>query len=152
MPFEQYLADDKPQRSQQYSNHYSNYNDGCYSINGHEYSNGIHFKIYQFMYDGPSILTSGGGVKVLPPGLLDSPVFILPLSLDVTPVWGKVPDGNIQKSKECHFILLNAIAYLKKSLSADEEYQTSIINYRKDRQAFINLVTVVGSYITLGLY
>lgn len=35
------------------------------------------------------------------------------------------------------------MAHLKKALAADKECQTSIINYRKGGQAFINLVTVI---------
>ncbi|KAG1771351.1 hypothetical protein EV702DRAFT_977382 [Suillus placidus] len=53
------------------------------------------------------------------------------------------PDGNVQKGEERRFVALDAVAHLKKSLSADKECQTSIINYRKGGQAFINLVTVI---------
>lgn len=53
------------------------------------------------------------------------------------------PDGNVQKGEERRFVAPDAVAHLKKSLSADKECQTSIINYRKGGQAFINLVTVI---------
>lgn len=302
MPFERYLAHDESQRSQQYSNHYGDYNDGRYNVDdGHPYSNGLQFQIPQFMYNGPPILAPGGGAEVLPAGLLDNPgsfasswftnngfapfhsssqsrhhvsmeaasdagnaqssncydtysnvphsipypqadyshppppppiqttsnssftaADILklnattsfsapsPLGLPVysssgfdlvsllsrvvtrphpTIILGPVdsscsftvvdvrrhdcpiiyasptfyrltgyaehevlgrncrflqsPDGNVQKGEERRFVALDAVAHLKKSLSADKECQTSIINYRKGGQAFINLVTVI---------
>jgi hypothetical protein len=74
MPFERYLAHDEPQRSRQYSNHYSDYNDDHFNVDdGHAHSNGLQFQIPQFMYNGPPILAPGGGAEVLPAGLLDSP-------------------------------------------------------------------------------
>ncbi|KAF8887561.1 hypothetical protein BD779DRAFT_1470652 [Infundibulicybe gibba] len=39
--------------------------------------------------------------------------------------------------------ITEAVAHLRKSLTADKECQTSIINYRKGGAAFINLVTVI---------
>ncbi|KAG2059819.1 hypothetical protein BDR06DRAFT_873739 [Suillus hirtellus] len=53
------------------------------------------------------------------------------------------PDGNVQKGEERGFVRPDAVAHLKKSLSADKECQTLITNYRKGGQAFINLVTVI---------
>lgn len=53
------------------------------------------------------------------------------------------PDGNVQKGEERRFVQSDAVAHLKKSLSADKECQTKIINYRKGGQAFVNLVTVI---------
>ncbi|KAF8992735.1 PAS domain-containing protein, partial [Cyathus striatus] len=53
------------------------------------------------------------------------------------------PGGHVQKGEVRRFTSMEAIAHLKKSLSADKECQTSIVNYRKDGQAFINLVTVI---------
>lgn len=41
-----------------------------------------------------------------------------------------------------------AITHIKRSLSADKECQTSIVNYRKDGSAFINLITIIP--ITAG--
>lgn len=302
MPFERYLAHDEPQRSQQYSNHYGDYNDGRYNVDdGHAYSNGLQFQIPQFMYNGPPILAPGGGAEVLPAGLLDSPgsfasswfanngfapfrsssrsrhhvsveaasgasnaqssscydaysnvphsipysqvdyshppppppiqttlnssftaADILklnattsfsapsPLGLPVysssgfdllsllsrvvsrprpivvlgpvdsscsftvvdvrrhdcpiiyaSPTFYRLtgyaehevlgrncrflqsPDGNVQKGEERRFVAPDAVAHLKKSLSADKECQTRITNYRKGGQAFINLVTVI---------
>ncbi|KAG1730863.1 uncharacterized protein EDB91DRAFT_1307338 [Suillus paluster] len=295
MPFERYLADDEPQRSQQYSNHYSDYDDDRgYNVHGsgHGYSrNGIQFQIPQFMYNGPPILAPGGGAEVLPAGLLDSSgsfastwftnngfapfhpssqsrdqeatscastaqssncyddAYSVPHSIPYSPVdyshppplppiqtavdtlkfnattsfsapsplglpvysssgfdllsilsrvitrphpnivLGPVdsscsftvvdvrrhdspiiyasptfyrltgydehevlgrncrflqsPDGNVHKGEERRFVAPDAVSHLKKSLSADKECQTSIINYRKGGQAFINLVTVI---------
>lgn len=53
------------------------------------------------------------------------------------------PDGQVQKGDERRFVALDAVAHLKKALAADKECQTTIINYRKGGQAFINLVTVI---------
>ncbi|KAG0706876.1 hypothetical protein DFH29DRAFT_797520 [Suillus ampliporus] len=53
------------------------------------------------------------------------------------------PDGNVQRGEERRFVAPDAVMLLKKALSADKECQTSIINYRKGGQAFINLVTVI---------
>ncbi|KAG2127649.1 uncharacterized protein EDB93DRAFT_1096369 [Suillus bovinus] len=53
------------------------------------------------------------------------------------------PDGNVQKGEERRFVAPDAVAHLKKSLSADKECRTKIINYRKGGQAFVNLVTVI---------
>ncbi|OAX36350.1 hypothetical protein K503DRAFT_695282 [Rhizopogon vinicolor AM-OR11-026] len=53
------------------------------------------------------------------------------------------PDGNIQKGEERRFVAPDAVAHLKKALAADKECQTTIINYRKGGQAFINLATII---------
>ena len=53
------------------------------------------------------------------------------------------PDGHVQKGEQRRFTSPEAVAHLKKNLLADKECQTSIVNYRKDGNAFINLVTVI---------
>ncbi|KAI0031856.1 hypothetical protein K488DRAFT_51137 [Vararia minispora EC-137] len=53
------------------------------------------------------------------------------------------PDGHVARGERRQFVAQDAVEYLKKSLVADKECQTSIINYRKDGSAFSNLVTVI---------
>ncbi|OAX33139.1 hypothetical protein K503DRAFT_550172 [Rhizopogon vinicolor AM-OR11-026] len=56
----------------------------------------------------------------------------------------QLPDGNVQKGEEGRFVTpSDVVAHLKKVLTADKECQTTIINYRKGGQSFINLVTVI---------
>lgn len=55
----------------------------------------------------------------------------------------QAPNGIVQKGEQRTFTSPQAVAHLKKSLVADKECQTSIMNYRKDGSAFINLVTVI---------
>ncbi|KIK62007.1 hypothetical protein GYMLUDRAFT_561592 [Collybiopsis luxurians FD-317 M1] len=53
------------------------------------------------------------------------------------------PNGHQPRGEYRHFTSNEAVSYLKKNLVADKECQTSIINYRKGGEAFINLVTVI---------
>ncbi|KAK0473698.1 blue light receptor [Armillaria novae-zelandiae] len=53
------------------------------------------------------------------------------------------PGGRVKRGEQRQYTSNEAVAHLKKSLSADKECQTSIVNYRKDGGAFINLVTVI---------
>ncbi|KAK0454117.1 photoreceptor A [Desarmillaria tabescens] len=53
------------------------------------------------------------------------------------------PDGRVRRGEQRQYTSNEAVAHLKKSLSADKECQTSIVNYRKGGGAFINLVTVI---------
>ncbi|KAJ3874270.1 photoreceptor A [Lentinula edodes] len=53
------------------------------------------------------------------------------------------PNGVQPKGEYRRFTSNEAVSYLKKHLVADKECQTSIINYRKSGDAFINLVTVI---------
>ncbi|KAK0203876.1 blue light receptor [Desarmillaria ectypa] len=53
------------------------------------------------------------------------------------------PDGRVRKGEQRQYTSNEAVAYLKKSLSADKECQISIVNYRKGGGAFINLVTII---------
>ena len=53
------------------------------------------------------------------------------------------PHGVVQRGEHRRYTSSEAVSHLKKSLVADKECQTSIINYRKDGGAFINLVTVI---------
>ncbi|PFH49425.1 hypothetical protein AMATHDRAFT_116853, partial [Amanita thiersii Skay4041] len=53
------------------------------------------------------------------------------------------PNGQVNKGEERRFTSPEAVAHFKKHLIADKECQTSIVNYRKDGSAFINLVTVI---------
>ncbi|KAF5345962.1 hypothetical protein D9756_010926 [Leucocoprinus leucothites] len=55
----------------------------------------------------------------------------------------QAPNGQVQRGEPRHFTDQSAVAHLRKNLSADKECQTSIVNYRKDGTAFINLVTVI---------
>ncbi|KAL0959515.1 hypothetical protein HGRIS_011225 [Hohenbuehelia grisea] len=54
----------------------------------------------------------------------------------------QAPGGNVERgSQRPHSN--DAVAHLRKALVADKECQTSIVNYRKDGSAFINLLTVI---------
>ncbi|PSR70762.1 hypothetical protein PHLCEN_2v13382 [Hermanssonia centrifuga] len=53
------------------------------------------------------------------------------------------PNGLIQKGEQRRHTAPDAVAHLRKSLVADKECQVSLINYRKNNSAFINLVTVI---------
>ncbi|VDC00293.1 unnamed protein product [Peniophora sp. CBMAI 1063] len=55
----------------------------------------------------------------------------------------QAPGGQVQRGEQRRFIAPEAVDYLRKSLVQDKECQTSIVNYRKSGQAFINLVTVI---------
>ena len=55
----------------------------------------------------------------------------------------QAPNGQVQRGETRHFTDQTAVAHLKKNLSADKECQTSIVNYKKDGIAFVNLVTVI---------
>ncbi|TFY73478.1 hypothetical protein EWM64_g10534, partial [Hericium alpestre] len=53
------------------------------------------------------------------------------------------PDGQVQRGEPRSYTSPEAVAYLRKSLVSDKECQTSIINYKKDGSAFINLITII---------
>ncbi|TYJ58679.1 hypothetical protein B9479_000515 [Cryptococcus floricola] len=53
------------------------------------------------------------------------------------------PDGNVVKGAKREYTDNQAVSLLKRSLDAGKECQTSLINYRKGGDPFINLVTVV---------
>ncbi|THU92952.1 hypothetical protein K435DRAFT_780004 [Dendrothele bispora CBS 962.96] len=53
------------------------------------------------------------------------------------------PDGNQPKGEIRKFTSHEAVSHIKKHLAADKEVQTSIVNYRKNGEAFINLVTII---------
>jgi len=53
------------------------------------------------------------------------------------------PDGNQHKGEIRKFTSHDAVSHIKKHLVADKEVQTSIVNYRKNGEAFINLVTII---------
>lgn len=55
----------------------------------------------------------------------------------------QAPGGLVQKGEERRFTDNVAVAQLRKSLVANKECQASIVNYKKDRQAFINMLTVI---------
>ncbi|TFK37934.1 PAS domain-containing protein, partial [Crucibulum laeve] len=55
----------------------------------------------------------------------------------------QAPGGLVHKGDVRTLTSHEAVVHLKKSLTADKECQTSIVNYRKDGTAFINLVTVI---------
>ncbi|KIY47885.1 hypothetical protein FISHEDRAFT_44361, partial [Fistulina hepatica ATCC 64428] len=54
------------------------------------------------------------------------------------------PTGDVRKGQNRRpYSSPEAVAHMSKALSADKEVQTTIVNYRKDGTAFINLVTVI---------
>ena len=53
------------------------------------------------------------------------------------------PDGNVRKGEERRYVAPKTVQHLYKAVVSDKECQTSIINYRKGGQAFINLVTII---------
>lgn len=55
----------------------------------------------------------------------------------------QAPNGLVQRGETRRYTDQGAVVHLKKNLSADKECQTSIINYKKDGTAFMNLVTVI---------
>lgn len=55
----------------------------------------------------------------------------------------QAPDGRVQKGEERRYTAPDVVSLLRKCLSADKECQTSLVNYKKGGQAFINLVTVI---------
>lgn len=55
----------------------------------------------------------------------------------------QAPGGQVQKGEPRRHTTPDAVAHLRKSLVADKECQVSMINYRKDGSAFMNLVTVI---------
>ena len=55
----------------------------------------------------------------------------------------QAPGGQVGKGEPRTHTSPDAVAHLRKSLMADKECQTSILNYKKNGDAFINLVTVI---------
>ncbi|KAI0642484.1 hypothetical protein C8Q79DRAFT_871796, partial [Trametes meyenii] len=55
----------------------------------------------------------------------------------------QAPGGNIQRGQDRVHTASDAVAHLRKNIIADKECQVSIINYRKDGSAFINMVSVI---------
>ena len=55
----------------------------------------------------------------------------------------QAPNGQVSKGDIRRFTSQDAVAHLAKSLIADKECQTSIVNYKKNGDPFINLVTVI---------
>ncbi|KAG5634759.1 hypothetical protein H0H81_000882 [Sphagnurus paluster] len=55
----------------------------------------------------------------------------------------QAPGGAVRRGEQRRFTPQEPVAVLRKALSADKEVQTSIVNFRKDNSAFINLVSVV---------
>ncbi|KDR65761.1 hypothetical protein GALMADRAFT_81496, partial [Galerina marginata CBS 339.88] len=55
----------------------------------------------------------------------------------------QAPGGQVVKGEPRKYTAEDAVAHLRKSLMADKECQTSIVNYKKNGAAFINLVTVI---------
>jgi len=53
------------------------------------------------------------------------------------------PDGSVQQGDLRWHTDPEAVAHLKRSLMADKECQTSIVNYRKDGTGFIKLLTII---------
>lgn len=53
------------------------------------------------------------------------------------------PTGNVAKGEPRRFASPEAVSHMRKLLSSSKECQTTLVNYRKSGQAFINLVTVI---------
>ncbi|KAI0760020.1 PAS domain-containing protein [Fomes fomentarius] len=78
-----------------------------------------------------------------------SPSFLKLTGYDEREVLGRncrflqAPDGLLQPGQERAHTSSDAVAYMRKNIVADKECQVTIINYRKDRSAFINMVSVI---------
>jgi PAS domain-containing protein len=55
----------------------------------------------------------------------------------------QAPAGQVSKGDIRRFTSQDAVAHLAKSSMADKECQTSIVNYKKNGDAFVNLVTII---------
>ena len=55
----------------------------------------------------------------------------------------QAPDGQVSKGDIRRFTSQDAVTHLAKSSMADKECQTSIVNYKKNGDAFLNLVTII---------
>ena len=55
----------------------------------------------------------------------------------------QAPAGHVQRGHERMHTSREAVAHMRKNIIADKECQVSIINYRKDGSAFINMVSVI---------
>ncbi|KAF4586608.1 blue light receptor [Pleurotus pulmonarius] len=83
------------------------------------------------------------------PIIFCSPTFCALTGYDESEVVGRncrflqAPNGAVTKGEQRRFTSSDAVSYMRKSLAADKECQTSIVNYRKNGTAFINLVTVI---------
>ena len=55
----------------------------------------------------------------------------------------QAPSGQVSKGDIRHFTSPDAVTHLAKSLAADKECQTTIVNYKKNGDPFVNLVTVI---------
>ncbi|KAI0052768.1 hypothetical protein FA95DRAFT_1482661 [Auriscalpium vulgare] len=55
----------------------------------------------------------------------------------------QAPGGRVARSERRTYTAPESVSCLKKSLDAGKECQTSLVNYKKDGSAFINLVTVI---------
>ncbi|KAI6043872.1 PAS domain-containing protein [Pisolithus marmoratus] len=53
------------------------------------------------------------------------------------------PTGHLAKGEARQSVSRDTVAYMRKALASGKECQTSLVNYRKGGQPFINLVTVV---------
>ena len=55
----------------------------------------------------------------------------------------QAPGGRVAKGDHRQYSNQEAVAYMRKSLAANKECQTHLLNYRKDGSPFINLVTII---------
>lgn len=53
------------------------------------------------------------------------------------------PDGNVQQGSPRLFTDSNGVFHLRKHINSVRETQVSIVNYRKDRSPFINLISII---------
>ncbi|KAL0578618.1 hypothetical protein V5O48_003361 [Marasmius crinis-equi] len=83
------------------------------------------------------------------PVIYVSPTFCRLTGYDESEVIGRncrflqSPNGEQARGQVRQYTSHEAVKHLKKNLVADKECQTSIINYKKNGDAFINLVTVI---------
>ncbi|KAF9456183.1 hypothetical protein BDZ94DRAFT_1327150 [Collybia nuda] len=55
----------------------------------------------------------------------------------------QAPGGNVPRAAQRTDTSASSVAHFKKALAADKECQASLMNYRKDGSAFLNLVSVI---------
>jgi len=55
----------------------------------------------------------------------------------------QAPGGRVARGDQRHHTNPDAVAHMRKSLAANKECQTNLLNFRKDGSAFFNLVTII---------
>ena len=84
-----------------------------------------------------------------PPTVYASPSFLKLTGYDEHEVIGRncrflqAPGGAVQKGEDRTHTARDTVDHMRTSLLADKECQVSVLNYRKDGSAFINMVTII---------